>query len=341
MRLQTDTLRVLLAVRDTDARPGAVRQGDLVTAKRLCRSAKLLEASIDGISWGHTNPGHFRSRRYRLTPLGCKVAAAQGSLVTKKVATPKPADIDTTVVVDGGAARHKSYRDVKAAIKARCNVYLVGPAGCGKTTLCRQIAEDAGLPFYMSGAVMQKYELEGFIDAAGNYKPTLLHKAYSEGGVFLLDEIDGCGANALLAANAILANDVANFPCGMVKRHPDFIAIAAANTFGQGRDSKYVGRARLDAATLDRFVQIRMGYDESLEAAVCGNEAWLRVVRAARKAVEESTIDAIVSPRAAINGARLLAQGVSVDKAVDWTILRGLPDDARMKIKRRIKEGVA
>ena len=47
------------------------------------------------------------------------------------------------------------------------NVALVGPAGSGKTTMAENIAQELGLDFYFTGALMHEYKLTGFIDAHG------------------------------------------------------------------------------------------------------------------------------------------------------------------------------
>jgi cobaltochelatase CobS len=220
--------------------------------------------------------------------------------------------------------RHPVFADVLASLSVRENVYLVGPAGSGKTTLASQCAEALELPFYSTGAVGMAYQLQGFINAEGRYMETDLYRAYVNGGVFLFDEIDASSAQALLAFNAIAANDLAAFPCGTVKRHPDFVIIAAANTFGNGADAQYVGRAQLDAATLDRFSFIAMDYDERLELAISSNDEWTRHVQAFRRAVRELKIRAVVSPRASIKGGKLLSAGLKWDRVEEMLLIRGL-----------------
>jgi len=201
---------------------------------------------------------------------------------------------------------------------------LVGPAGSGKTTIAAQAAEALELPFYSTGAVGMAYQLQGFINAEGKYMETDLYRAYVNGGVFLFDEIDASSAQALLAFNAIAANDLAAFPCGTVKRHADFVIIAAANTFGAGADAQYVGRAQLDAATLDRFSFLPMDYDERLELAISPNDAWTRHVQAFRKAVRDLKLRHVVSPRASIKGGKLLSSGLSWDRVEAMVLTRNL-----------------
>jgi MoxR-like ATPase len=220
--------------------------------------------------------------------------------------------------------RHPVFGDVLAALSVRENVYLVGPAGSGKTTIAAQAADALGLPFYSTGAVGMAYQLQGSINAEGKYMETDLYRAYVNGGVFLFDEIDASSAQALLAFNAIAANDLAAFPCGTVKRHADFVIIAAANTWGSGADAQYVGRAQLDAATLDRFAFISMDYDERLELAISSNDEWTRYVQAFRRITRQLKIRAVVSPRASIKGGKLLSAGLSWNRVEEMLLIRGL-----------------
>jgi len=220
--------------------------------------------------------------------------------------------------------RHPVFADVLAALSVRENVYLVGPAGSGKTTIASQSAHALDIPFYSTGAVGMPYQLLGFLNAEGRYMETDLYRAYVNGGVFLFDEIDASSAQALLAFNAIAANDLAAFPIGTVKRHPDFVIIAAANTWGSGATAEYVGRAQLDAATLDRFAFITMDYDERLELAIASNDEWTRHVQAFRRITRELKIRCVVSPRASIKGGKLLSAGLKWNRVEEMLLIRGL-----------------
>lgn len=214
----------------------------------------------------------------------------------------------------------------------RPNIWLAGPAGSGKTTAAEQVAKALGLPFFSTGAIQTEYRLTGFVDANGAITRTPFREAFEYGGVFLWDEIDGSNPNALVAFNQALANNAFAFPDGMVERHPDFIAIAAANTFGHGATTEYVGRNRIDGATLDRFIFVEWDYDRDLERQLAGNDAWVRMVQLYRDIAEERSMRHIISPRASIDGAALLAAGLPADEVVELTILKGLPLDQRVKL---------
>jgi len=265
--------------------------------------------------------------------IAAEIAAAEAAKV-------RPVRIEVnvggTVTVLPDSHRHEVFERVLRALSVRENVYLVGPAGSGKTTIAAQAAEALGLPFYSTGAVGMAFQLQGFINAEGKYQETDLYRAYVGGGVFLFDEIDASSAQALLAFNAISANDQAAFPCGTVKRHPDFVIIAAANTYGSGATAEYVGRSQLDAATLDRFVFLPMDYDERLELLIGGNDEWTRHVQAFRRKVREHKVRHVVSPRASIKGAKLLAAGIDWVDVEEMVLFRGLTatDREKLVIKR-------
>ena len=129
--------------------------------------------------------------------------------------------------------RHKMFDPVLQIASLGINQMLVGPAGSGKTTLAAQVAQALNLEFYFTGALQTKYDIIGFIDGNGIYHRTAFRNAYENGGVFLWDEIDSSDARAMVAFNSALENDSADFPDGNVKRHPDFISIASANTLAE------------------------------------------------------------------------------------------------------------
>ena len=247
-------------------------------------------------------------------------------------------------IVDLGDVHiHEAFDDILAILAQRENVYLIGPAGSGKTTIAEQCAKALALQFYCYGAIKYDHDVVGYVKPDGSYSQTNFYKAFKHGGLVLMDEMDASSNNALLALNAALANDFASFPLGndgeggMVKRHPDFVAIASANTFGHGASAQYVGRNPMDMATLDRFCNVTMGYDESLERAITGNDAWVDYVQAVRHAVAHHKMRYVVSPRASVKGAKLLAAGMDKWKVASVTIWnKGFSETDKQKIMDEI-----
>jgi len=236
------------------------------------------------------------------------------------------------VTLKTSGRQHSYFPLIVAALSARQHVWLVGPAGGGKTTVVSKAAETLGLQHRAISVCAQstKTDLLGFIDAHGVYRGTAFREAFEHGHVFLLDEADNGNANVLAVLNAALANGEMTFPDKTVQRHPDFVTVACANTFGNGATAAYVGRNQLDAATLDRFFFISMPYDEGLEASLVGiqgvpspefnleaggqttTEAWYAIVQTARTAANVNGIKTVISPRATFGGAKLAALGVGL-----------------------------
>jgi len=242
-----------------------------------------------------------------------------------------------------GELTHEIFEDVLTTMTCD-NVYLVGGAGAGKTTLGYQVAKAFKLPFYSASAVKWEHQLMGQLTATGEYKPTDFYRAFKDGGVFLFDEMDASHPNALVSFNQALDIQVgmeAPFPCGMVRKHKDFKAIASANTVGHGASRQYIGRNKLDGATLDRFAEIDMRYDEKIERSIAQNDKWVTEVRTVRAIAEEKKMAYIISPRASIKGAMLLRSGMSIDKVRNMRLYKGMTDaDAnilRKECKARMK----
>lgn len=228
--------------------------------------------------------------------------------------------------------QHEKFSTLLHTVSAGVNVWLAGPAGSGKTTAAQNVAKALGLPFYFNGAIDNEYKLLGFTDAQGRIVSRPFREAFINGGVYLFDEVDASLPSAVLAFNAALANSHCDFPDGCFPKHKNFRAIGAANTVN-GQSTKYVGRMKQDAAFLDRFVTLLWEYDEQLEREIAGNLEWTRFVQRCRANAVKHGLDTVISPRASINGAVLLAQGeLSRETIIDMTIRRGLSEEAWRKI---------
>lgn len=210
-------------------------------------------------------------------------------LITKHA---KPYTAETRIFINNEAKaavtgrQHNKLNQVLRYVQIRQSLYLYGPAGTGKTQLAETAAQAVNLPFYPISVCGQttKSDLLGYTTANGAYIGTIFRTAYENGGVFLLDEIDNGNPNVTAVLNSALANGVCTFPDKVVKRNPDFICIAAANTFGTGASAEYIGRNPIDAATLDRFKQIFVDYDEELETELFPSAA--ATVQKLRKAMK-------------------------------------------------------
>jgi cobaltochelatase CobS len=251
---------------------------------------------------------------------------------------------DQTVRPLPGKPHAKFGRALRLAA-ARRNILLVGPAGCGKTHLAEQVAEALGLPFACISctAGMSEGQLLGRLVPTGEggkfeYLRSDFVRCYEEGGVFLFDEIDAADSNTLLVINAALANGHMALPNRpekpMAKKHPNFVCIAAANTFGTGADRQYVGRNQLDESTLDRFRigQIELDYDFDIEAALCPDDTLRTHLLGIRAKVRANKVRRLVSMRFLRDAYVMLQAGDTIEE-INEALFSGWSRDELTKVK--------
>ena len=245
--------------------------------------------------------------------------------------------------VKGLGQVHEKLPLLIQVLSQRVHCMLVGPAGSGKTTAAHQAADALGLAYHEAamGPSKSEWDLLGYRSPEGRYVPGVLRQPYEQGGLLMVDEIDNANPSVLTAMNSAIANTQTAFPDGIVKRHADFVLVAAGNTFGRGADRLYVGRNQLDAATLDRFANINWEYDEVAEGHWAGLDQiqWVKYVQQVRAVIYKHKLRLIVSPRASINGARLLRAGLDRQSVEELVVWKGMTSDERARITADLKVG--
>ena len=231
------------------------------------------------------------------------------------------------VKVDDGEVYHEKFDSILACVSNNIPVYLVGPAGSGKNHTLEQVAKKLGLDFYFTNSIQQEYKLTGFIDAGGNYHETEFYKAFTNGGLFFLDEMDASIPEVLVLLNAAIANGYFEFPNGKVNANKNFRVVAAGNTVGNGADEQYTGRMVLDQATLDRFAVIEFGYSKKIEVALAkGNLELVDFIHKMRDEAELKGIRATFSYRCITMVAKL--EGVlELDEVLKIAVFKGFDKD--------------
>lgn len=271
--------------------------------------------------------------RYNWVHQGCGQSLSSSA---KPVAVPPQVLADYT---------HAAFNKVMLLAKARKNIFLPGPAGCGKTHLAAQVAEALGLEFRhisCSGG-MSEGQLTGRLLPVGDggkfeYVESDFVHLYENGGVFLLDEIDAADPNVMIVINSALANGKMSLPNRPgkteAKRHPDFVVVAAANTFGRGCDRLYVGRAQLDESTLDRFRigTVPMEYDPRVERVLCPDENLRNRLVSIREKCLEHRLQRIVSSRFLRDAYDMLVAGFDMQD-IEAALFSGWAPDEVRKVK--------
>lgn len=271
-------------------------------------------------------------------------------VVLREIAKLKPSLTRVKLVLPSGESRdvgrqHEKFGLLARLLHAGLPVWIVGPAGSGKTTAVEAVAKSLDLAFYSRscGPHMTEASLLGYMDATGTYRRTCFRDCYESGGVMLLDEVDRSNPAVLTCLNQAISNGTCAFPDGMICRHPEARFVACANTYGMGANRQYVGALQLDASTLDRFVMLDWPYDPVLEldlalsvssAKVAG--PWVKFVQVLRARADANSIRHIISPRASIFGAILLSLDIPRPVVIALTLRKGLDDDTWEKLTRGI-----
>jgi MoxR-like ATPase len=248
---------------------------------------------------------------------------------------------DNSVIAKVDGQQHNKFEHVVKTVSTRVqgrrlHTWLVGPSGSGKSYLASQAAKALNLTYYSTSAIQSKYDLIGFVSPTGAEATlrTPFRNAFENGGLFAWDDIDASDPRAFVAFNEALSNGRFAFPDKVVEQHPDFVCVASANTWGAGATADYVGRNKIDAATLSRFVRIEIGYDEQLEREMVGNHEWARFIQSVREAVKKEGIKVLVTPRHTLQGVALLAAGFERADVENYTVFAGLDADTVARLRR-------
>ena len=200
-----------------------------------------------------------------------------------------------------GKIVHKDFEFIaQLVIDGTLPPLLVGSAGTGKSQIAESIALLMELPFYSESITMQTAQSTffGYFTADGQFLETNFYKAYTQGGIYLLDEIDRGNPNTLLALNNVVCSNKFTFGNGTKEKHKNFRFVATANTFGNGGNLEYLGANKLDKAFLDRFIMIQIDYDKEMERKLIQDDEVVNFCHSFRAKVESKGIKEVISIRA-------------------------------------------
>lgn len=242
-------------------------------------------------------------------------------------------------------SQHPLFERVLRYVVRGANVMLVGPAGCGKTHLCEQIAKALSRDYaYISGtAGVSESAITGWLLPADGgrfeYTPSDFVKLYERGNaIILLDEMDAFDPNMVMVANTATANGHMTVPHRhaqpLVRRGNDVAILATCNTYGTGANPLYSARNPLDGATLDRWIVITMDYDRAFEEqlGLAGGltASEMSEIWKLRDKVRETQVRRVISTRA-LQKAILMKDAGDDWKTVMATLTEGWTKDEKAK----------
>ena len=238
-------------------------------------------------------------------------------------------------LIDTKGITHKIEGVVHEKFEVACQlvhdgfpVYFYGASGSGKNVLAEQVAKGLGLDYYYQSCVKDDFVLTGNPTANGGYCESEFYKAFSKGGLFVLDEADSIPQDVSLTLNQAIANGEFTFPViGTVKAHKDFRIIACGNTSMGGASIEYNGRYAQDGAFKNRFAFIRVDYDTRIEEAIADHDTEiLDFIRGLRKAAEDRHITLICGYRQ-IKGLATYRKIMKPADVIDMFVTQGMRVD--------------
>jgi hypothetical protein len=285
---------------------------------------------------------------YIESQLSSAVDAEQVADIVSHMLTDMSKSITVTLpdksTVDVGLV-HSDFESILGIVSADVPLYMFSHMpGVGKSTIAAQVAQALGFPYYSDtlSPATPEWKIFGYGDANGNYIASNFYKAYTGGGVYFVDEFDNGSASLLATLNQSISNGHASFPVlGMVNRHANFRFLAAGNTPARGANPRFPDRRPQDGATLDRLAYWDLPIDEFLERSIYltmhSDSKWLDWIQAVRQLANTKYIKLIVSPRAALNGARLLSTGrYAADSLADMLVFKGCDNATKQAILAEI-----
>ena len=284
-------------------------------------NTKLENALIDGIVSKGKELATEELEKELKDKLDKFIRETYGALPQKLTIVHKDIEYDKTGIF------HKMFDKVLKLVDMNLPVMLTGGAGAGKNFMLEQVANALGLDFYYTSTITQEYKLTGFIDGGGKYHETEFYKAFTQGGIFMLDEIDASIPECLVILNGAIANGYFDFPTGREIANENFRVVCAGNTVGLGADLVYTGRNVLDGATLDRFVLVEIDYDPRIEENLCQDEELRNFLYDVRHSVQVNHINHIVGMRCFKYAYQLLMNGFDKEFIVKSVVLKGVQKD--------------
>lgn len=231
------------------------------------------------------------------------------------------------------------WKLLKRNIQKHVNTMLIGPTGCGKTSIVKLICEELGLPLYVfdmgacTDPISTLLGVHRLQDGKSIFDYAKFTQVIQEPCVILLDELSrsSIGSNNILFPclddRRTLNVDIAG-SCDIreIKVHPEVTFISTANI-----GSEYTGTNTMDAALVDRFFPVELGMiPDKEEAAVLSNRVGIsdanattivKVANTVRNLAKKGDISRSISIRETLMISSLIEDGWTVGESLKAVLL--------------------
>jgi cobaltochelatase CobS len=297
-----------------------------------------------------------------LSNIGAKVKPAQVKSVLKMKASNSKGEvmeIDPDIV-----------DELEIAVASKAHINLVGPPGCGKTTIRDMILSQINKDF-VKVQCHKRLDVEELFggpipDGRGGITTQLgaIAECARDGIPLGLEEVDSLSPDNVFPLFPLLGPDKwIDVQLGAetvrVVKHPDFFCIATSNTNGTGDYSgSFAGTEIMNSALADRFsytinvdylksdqelkvLELKTGIDAKTGQDMISIARETRLKAAAQEAVQAISTRRLIAWAQAIMAAKSLNKNLSIMKAAHIAILNRTPEEYREAMKEVIERTFA
>lgn len=247
----------------------------------------------------------------------------------------------------------KDYDNVVHVLKTVGQVFLRGPAGCGKTLMAKVIGLEHDRDVYVhscSGGPALENVIgctELVTDENGKQitkfeKALPLQHMERENTLTVMDEAPALEPESAMGLNGLQERRTreVSTKAGPVFRSKDNWLILTGNTNGMNEDRKYIGAQLQDGSNVDRTPTINMGYERAVEDGILKSmgisdddrATMLDRIDHMRRACSQTQIPFDPSTRRLVTCAELYLSGMTMDLAFEIAITNDVEERQRREI---------